>query len=415
MGFEEHVVFAAVLVHDAPDVSGLLLAALVGGVARAEDDEIAFRRGVEQGFEPVIVEVGHAVELLLGLFREGRQQFVGLDALHLHLGQLLGHEGPRRLHQGGVLEHQPVVGARREVGDPLVGNEVLRGAGLGITAAVVPVEGLDPGGVVVPVLLGRGRIAEKFIEVVVGARAVGEHRHLHAGRVDTLLDEPVIARPAGQVGDIEPEYGRGVFGVDLQNAAFHLLAHCVNLLGSGSGVGVRGGENRGVVREQLRVVGLGTLVEEVARFVVREQVQARIEGRHRAECGVEIVVRGVESRVFGALREGEDGGLSVADEKQQRAAGRARIRGESHVDFGISFGSLFCGEGHPVGPLVPAVAPCREDDGPRGRGVYGDFSAAGQVVERKEFGAVVDADLRSLVVGAGPRSRQEGEHQEKAK
>ena len=144
-------------------------------------------------------------------------------------------------------------------------------------------------------------------------------------------------------------------------------------------------------------------------------MQARIEGRHRAECGVEIVVRGVESRVFGALREGEDGGLSVADEKQQRAAGRARIRGEGHVDFGISFGSLFCGEGHPVGPLVPAVVPCREDDGPRCRGVYGDFSAAGQVVERKEFGAVVDADLRSLVVGAGPRSCQEGEHQEKAK
>ena len=251
------------------------------------------------------------------------------------------------------MEHQPVIGARREIGDPFVGDEVLRGAGFGITAAVVPVEGLDPGGVVVPVLFGRGRIAEEGVEVVVGARAVGEHRHLHARRVDALPDEPVIARAAGQVGDVEPEYGRGVLGVDLQNAAFHLLVHCVNLLGGGSGIGICGGENRGVVREQLRVVGLGTLVEEIARFVVREQVQTRIEGRHRAVCGIEIVVRGVESRVPGALREGEGGGLPVAVEEQQRAAGRARIRGEGHVDFGISFGPLVCREGHPVRVIPP--------------------------------------------------------------
>ena len=255
------------------------------------------------------------------------------------------------------MEHQPVIGARREIGDPFVGDEVLRGAGFGITAAVVPVEGLDPGGVVVPVLLGRGRIAEEGVEVVVGARAVGEHRYLHARRVDALPDEPVIARAAGQVGDVEPEYGRGVLGVDLQNAAFHLLVYCVNLLGGGSGIGICGGEDRGVVREQLRIVGLGTLVEEIARFVVREQVQTRIEGRHRAVCGVEIVVRGVESRVPGALREGEGGDFPVADEEQEGAARGAGVGLETHVDLRITFRSLFRREGHPVRVIPPPEIP----------------------------------------------------------
>ncbi len=156
---------------------------------------------------------------------KGCQQLVGLDALHLHLGEPVRDKRPGGLHQAAVLQHQAVVGARREVVGPGVGGELLRGAGLGIAAAVVPVEGFDFGGVVVPVLLGRGGIAEVVVEIVVGRRAVGEHRHLHARRVDTLRHEPVVARAAGQVVDLESEYRRGVLGVDLQNAAFHRLAH----------------------------------------------------------------------------------------------------------------------------------------------------------------------------------------------
>ena len=201
MGLEEDVVIAAVLLYDPFHIGRLLLFARGGTVARADDDEVFLRRQVEQPREAGVVEFGHAVELLFRSLGKGRQQLVGLDALHLHCSQPVGDERAGGFHQAAVLQHQPVIGARREVVGPGVGGELLRRAGLGIAAAVVPVEGFDFGGVVVPVLLGRGGIAEVVVEIVVGRRAVGEHRHLHACRVDALRHEPVVAQAAPQVVD----------------------------------------------------------------------------------------------------------------------------------------------------------------------------------------------------------------------
>ena len=113
--------------------------------------------------------------------------------------------------------------------------------------------------------------------------------------------------------------------------------------------GVGDGVHEGPVGKFGGVEGACAFVGDVARFVVRKQVQARIEGRHGSDRNVEIVVRGVESRAARTLRDGESQGLSVAGEKKRRTAGRTRILGKGHVDLGVPCRSFFCGEGQPVG------------------------------------------------------------------
>ena len=179
--------------------------------------------------------------------------------------------------------------------------------------------------------------------------------------------------------------------------------------------GVGDGVHEGPVGKFGGVEGACAFVGDVARFVVRKQVQARIEGRHGSDRNVEIVVRGVESRAVRALRDGESRGLSVAGEKKRRTAGRTRILGKGHVDLGVPCRSFFCGEGQPVGFFVLTVVFRRQRHAPGRRSIDGDLAAAGEVVERQKIGSAVDADRRSSVVRTGPGSGREAQDQKETK
>ena len=168
---------------------------------------------------------------------------------------------------------------------------------------MIPVQRLDLRGIALPVLLGRRRVAEIVVKVIVGSRTVGEHAHLDPCRVDPLRHEPVVADPAAQVVHIEAEDGRRVGTVDLQDTALHFARHSLHFGLRGVGRSVCGGRNLGTRRELRRVERLGARIEHVAGLVVREQVNACIQGRHRPERHVEIIVGGVVAGRQGPLRQ----------------------------------------------------------------------------------------------------------------
>ena len=85
-----------------------------------------------------------------------------------------GDERTGTFQQRTVLHHQPVIGAGRKVIRPRIAFELGQRTGFGITSAVVPVSASTSGGIALPVLLGRRRVAEIVVKVIVGSRTVGE-------------------------------------------------------------------------------------------------------------------------------------------------------------------------------------------------------------------------------------------------
>ena len=79
-------------------------------------------------------------------------------------------------------------------------------------------------------------------------------------------------------------------------------------------------------RELFGAEGLRALEENVARLVVREDVQAGIKGRKSSESDVETVVGIVEVCCYmGALRDDEGVGSATAVEGQACVAGLTRV------------------------------------------------------------------------------------------
>ena len=272
---------------------------------------------------------------------------------------------------------------------------------------MVPVQRLDLRGIALPVLLGRRRVAEIVVKVIVGSRTVGEHAHLDPCRVDPLRHEPVVTDPAAQVVHIEAEDGRRVGTVDLQDTALHFARHSLHFGLRGIGRSVCGGRNLGTRRELRRVERLGARIEHVAGLVVREQVNARIQGRHRPERHVEIIVGGVVAGRQGPLRQAERHDRIPACKGELGAACGTRILVEAQFDLGISRRALGRGK------REPRVSRSLRHT-PRGGSQHGNLACAGQSVERQEMFPAVDYDqvLRCFVITARRGARKQRQAKE---
>ena len=272
---------------------------------------------------------------------------------------------------------------------------------------MVPVECLYLGGIGIPVLFGRRRVAEVVVEIVISSRTVGKHTHLDPCRVDPLRHEPVVTDPAAEVVHIEAEDGRRVGAVDLQDTALHFARHCFHFGLRGIGRSVCGGRNLGTPRELRRVERPGARIEYVAGLVVREQVNARIQGRHRPERHVEIIVGGVVAGRQGPLRQAERHDRIPACKGELGAACGTRILVEAQFDLGISRRAL--GRGKPE-PRIPGSL----RHTPRGGSQHGNLACAGQSVERQEMFPAVDYDqvLRCFVITARRGARKQRQAKE---
>ena len=350
MRLEENVVRCAVLSDDPRHVIALLLFARGVLMARSDDDQVAFGGSVEQRRELVVIEARHVVELPAGRFGQCRQHLVGLNIFDLHFTKFVGNERAGAFEQRPVLHHQAIAGTGREVVRPRPRFEFELGTGFGITSPVIPVERLDLRGIGLPVLLSRGRIAEIVVKVVVCRRSVRKQAHLHPRGVDSLRHEPVVTQTAAQVVHIETEDGCRIGLVDLQNTPFHFAAHRV-LFGFG---GIRGPVGRrrdfDMRRELIRVERPRTRIIEITRFVVGQHMQSGIEGRHRAESGIKIVIRRVVTVLRRALRHDERHDQVLAGKSQLRTAGGAFVPVEGHLDLGISRRAFRGGERKPLVP-----------------------------------------------------------------